>query len=56
MGYLSKYGYAALKNVNEDESYTGFKNIMMEVDGKLVYYGVHAQMSKGRRFGSRYYT
>lgn len=56
MGYSPKYGYTALKNGNEDESHKGFKGIVMDVDDKLVYYGIHAHMSKGHRFGTRHHT
>lgn len=56
MGYAPKYGYTALKNGNENESHKGFKDIVMEVGGKLVYYGLHGHMSKGRRFGARHHT
>lgn len=56
MGYVPRYGYTALKNGKQDESHKGFKDIVMEVNDKFVYYGMHAHMSSGKRFGTRHHT
>lgn len=56
MGYAPKYGYTAMKNGLQKEAHKGFKDFVLEVKGKYLYYGLHAQMSKGRRFGARHHT
>jgi len=57
MGYHPRFGYAALKNYEQDESHKGFKGHVMRVDDDHhLYYQVHAHLSRKGRFTTRTHT
>jgi len=56
MGYIPRYGYAALKNKHEDESHGGFKDFVLDLGEHRLYYSIHAHLSLPRRFFTRFHT
>lgn len=56
MGYEPKFGYVSWKNGRERENHAGFKGVVLEEDGKLVYYMTHGQTSNVGRLPVRFHT
>lgn len=56
MGYAPRYGYAALKNDNEDESHGGFKDYVLDIGEHRLLYSIHAHLSLPRRFFTRFHS
>ncbi len=56
MGYAPRYGYAALKNNNENESHAGFKDYVLDIGDHRLLYSIHAHLSLPRRFFTRFHT
>lgn len=56
MGYHPRFGYAALKNYNQDESHHGFKGIVLQEGDFRVYFQVHAHLTRATRFTTRHHT
>lgn len=56
MDYEPKFGYVSWKNGRERENHAGFKGVVLEEDGKLVYYMIHGQTSNVGRLSIRFHT